>query len=72
MNRKQIGAIAVIVLLTTITGALLTATVLLWLPMLFMLPNSVRNDLMEKFQTRMAREMTKFMFSTRRASKIPA
>lgn len=69
MNRKQIGAIAFIVLLTTITGAFFTATMPLWLPALFLLPQSMRSELMDKFQTRMAREMTKFMFRSQRMGK---
>lgn len=69
MNRKQIAAVAVIVLLTTVTGAVFTATMPVWLPTLFLLPASVRNQMMETFQARMAREMTKFLFSTRRMGK---
>jgi len=69
MTRKQIGAIAFIVLLTTVTGALFTATMPIWLPALFLLPQSVRDGLMDKFQTRMVREMTKFMFRSQRMGK---
>ena len=69
MNRKQISAIALIVLATTLTGIALTATMPIWLTAILVMPAKSRTDLTDKFQYRMAREMTKFMFRSHMTGK---
>lgn len=65
MNRKQILAIAVIVLTTTFIGILLTATLPIWLTAVMVMPDEKRRDITDTLQTKMAREMMKFMFRSK-------
>lgn len=69
MNRKQISAISVIVLATTLVGIILTATMPIWLTAILVMPSKRRNDLTDKMQYRIAREMTKFMFRSHMTGK---
>lgn len=69
MNRKQISAVSVIVLATTLVGIILTATMPIWLTAVLVMPSKRRNDLTDKMQYRIAREMTKFMFRSHMTGK---
>lgn len=68
-NRKLITAVAMIVLMTTLTGIVLTATMPVWLTVILALPNSKRTDLIDKMQYRIAREGMKYMFRTHMIGK---
>jgi hypothetical protein len=62
MGRKQVLAIGLLVLVTTLFGLFLIATSLFWLTGLMLIPNDRRIAFGNKLQEKMAREMTKFMF----------